>query len=76
MQEDVWSSEEEVEESSDDGSDENSSDSNAAEKNEDSRPKRSLRKRVMTEIEKEIYNAELPDELGTRYIFYWPRFIS
>ena len=32
MQEDVWNSEEEVEESSDDGSDEDSSDSNAAEK--------------------------------------------
>ena len=69
MQEDVWSSEEEVEESSEDGSDEDSSDSNTAEKNDEPRPKRSLRKRVMTEIEKEIYNAELPDELGTRCIF-------
>ena len=66
----MWNSEEEVEESSDDGSDEDSSDSNAAEKNEDARPKRSIRKRMMTEIEKEMHNAELPDELGTLIYFY------
>ena len=58
----MWSSEEEVEESSDD-SDDDSSDSNTTDKNEESRPKRSLRKRVMTEVEKEIYNAELPERI-------------
>ncbi len=62
----MWSSEEEVEQSdseSDSDSDAESRSSSRVGADETDRPKRSRRK-PMTEAEKEVYNAELPEELG------------
>ncbi len=65
----MWSSEEEVEESAEGGSDEESSD-NFSIKNEDIKPKRSLRKRIIPESDKESVCAELPEELGKNTEFW------
>ncbi len=62
QQEDVWSSEEEVAESSNTESDEDSSDQNF--RSEEPRPKRSLRKRNLLEMDKDVISGELPEELG------------
>ncbi len=62
----MWSSEEEVEDSdseSDSGSDAESRASSRGVADETERPKRSKRK-PMTDAEREVYNAELPEELG------------